>query len=211
LEHITFRADWLQEVVTRVHPTILIGTAAMAGVFTEAIVREMARHVDRPIIFPLSNPTSKSEAAPADLISWTDGRALIATGSPYPEVSYSGQTITIGQCNNMFIFPGMGLGVITAQARRVTIQMFIAAAHALSEYSPARQVSTASLYPMVEDLRKVSRRRALAVGLVAQQEGVAEQTSHEELERRITAQMWTPHYPQLRYTAKKSRRRARYQ
>jgi malate dehydrogenase (oxaloacetate-decarboxylating) len=191
----------LQEVVTRVHPTILIGTAAMAGAFTEAIVREMAMHVVRPIIFPLSNPNSKSEAAPEDLIAWTEGRALIATGSPYPEVSYSGQTITIGQCNNMFIFPGMGLGVIAAQARRVTNQMFIAAARALSEYSPARQVSTASLYPMVEDVREVSRHVALAVGLAAQQSGVAERTPHEELERRITAQMWTPHYPHLRYKA----------
>jgi malate dehydrogenase (oxaloacetate-decarboxylating) len=191
----------LQEVVTRVHPTILIGTAAMAGVFTEAIVREMARHVERPIIFPLSNPTSKSEAAPADLIAWTEGRALIATGSPYPEVSYSGQTITIGQCNNMFIFPGMGLGIIAAQAWRVTNQMFIAAARALSDYSPARQLSTASLYPMVEDVREVSRRVALAVGLAAQQSGVAARTSHEELERRIAAQMWIPHYPRLKYKA----------
>ncbi len=191
----------LQEVVTQVHPTILIGTAARAGAFTEAIVREMARHVKRPIIFPLSNPTSKSEAAPEDLIAWTEGRALIATGSPYPEVSYSGQTITIGQCNNMFIFPGMGLGVIAAQARRVTNQMFIAAARALSEYSPARQVSTASLYPMVEDVREVSRHVALAVGLAAQQSGVAERTSQEELELRITAQMWIPHYPRLKYKA----------
>lgn len=191
----------LQEVVTQVHPTILIGTAAMAGAFTEAIVREMARHVERPIIFSLSNPTSKSEAAPADLIAWTEGRALIATGSPYPEVSYNGQTITIGQCNNMFIFPGMGLGVIAAQARRVTNQMFIAAARALSECSPARQVSTASLYPMVEDVREVSRRVALAVGLAAQQSGVAERTSQEELERRVTAQMWIPHYPRLKYKA----------
>jgi malate dehydrogenase (oxaloacetate-decarboxylating) len=191
----------LQEVVTQVHPTILIGTAASAGAFTEAIVREMARHVKRPIIFPLSNPTSKSEAAPADLIAWTEGRALIATGSPYPEILYSGQTITIGQCNNMFIFPGMGLGVIAAQARRVTNQMFIAAARALSEYSPARQLSTASLYPMVEDVREVSRHVALAVGLAAQQSGVAERTSQEELVRRITAQMWTPHYPRLKYKA----------
>ncbi|MGZ3646403.1 MAG: oxaloacetate-decarboxylating malate dehydrogenase, partial [Ktedonobacteraceae bacterium] len=191
----------LQEVVTQVHPTILIGAAAMAGVFTEAIVREMARHVERPIIFPLSNPTSKSEAAPADLIAWTEGHALIATGSPYPEVSYSGQTITIGQCNNMFIFPGMGLGVIAAHAQRVTNQMFIAAARELSEYSPARQVSTASLYPMVEDVREVSRHVALAVGLAAQQSGVAERTSQEELERRITAQMWIPHYPRLKYKA----------
>ena len=191
----------LQEVVTQVHPTILIGTAARAGAFTEAIVREMARHVKRPIIFPLSNPTSKSEAAPEDLIAWTEGRALIATGSPYPEVSYSGQMITIGQCNNMFIFPGMGLGVIAAQARRVTNQMFIAAARALSEYSPARQASTASLYPMVEDVREVSRYVALAVGLAAQQSGVAERTSQEELGRRITEQMWIPHYPRLKYKA----------
>ncbi len=191
----------LQEVVTQVHPTILIGTAAMPGVFTEAIVREMASHVERPIIFPLSNPTSMSEAAPADLIAWTEGRALIATGSPYPAVSYNGQTITIGQCNNMFIFPGMGLGVIAAQARRVTNEMFIAAARALSECSPARQTATASLYPRVEDVREVSRRVALAVGLAAQQAGVAEATSAEELERRVTATMWTPHYPHLKYKA----------
>jgi len=191
----------LQEVVTPVHPTILLGTAAMPGVFTEAIVREMARHVERPIIFPLSNPTSMSEAAPADLIAWTEGRALVATGSPYPLVSYNGQTITIGQCNNMFIFPGMGLGVIAAQARRVTNEMFIAAARALSECSPARQMATASLYPRVEDVREVSRRVALAVGLAAQQASVAEQTSAEELERRVTATMWSPHYPRLHYKA----------
>ncbi|HEV2662401.1 MAG TPA: NAD-dependent malic enzyme [Ktedonobacteraceae bacterium] len=190
----------LQEVVAQVHPTILIGTAAKAGAFTEAIVREMAGHVERPIIFPLSNPTSKSEATPADLIAWTEGRALIATGSPFPEVSYSGQTIAIAQCNNMFIFPGMGLGVIAAQARRVTNEMFIAATRALGEYSPARSASTASLYPMIEDVREISRRVAVAVGLVAQQTGIAEPTSYEELERRVTAHMWTPHYPRLQHT-----------
>lgn len=192
----------LQEVVAHVHPTILIGTAARAGAFTEAIVREMAGHVQRPIIFPLSNPTSRSEATPADLMAWTEGRALIATGSPYPAVAYGGQTITIGQCNNMFIFPGMGLGVLASQARRVTNEMFTAAARALSECSPARKASTASLYPRVEDVRAVSRRVALAVGLAAQQAGVAERTSHEELERRVTVQMWTPHYPHLQYKAK---------
>ncbi len=191
----------LQEVVTHVHPTILIGTAAMPGVFSEAIVREMAKHVERPIIFPLSNPTSKSEAAPADLMVWTEGRALVATGSPYPAVSYNGQTITIGQCNNMFIFPGMGLGIIAAQARRVTNEMFTAAARALSECSPARQTATASLYPRVADVRTVSRRVAFAVGLAAQQAGVAKQTSTEELERRVTATMWNPHYPRLKYKA----------
>ena len=189
----------LQEVVEHVHPTILIGTAAQAGVFTETIVREMARHVERPIIFPLSNPTSKSEAAPADLIAWTEGRALIATGSPFPEVSHHGQTISIGQCNNMFIFPGMGLGILASHARRVTNTMFLAAAYALSDCSPALQSPTASLYPPIEQVRDVARRVALAVGQAAQQAGVAEPTSLEMLEQQVNKNMWLPHYPQLKY------------
>jgi malate dehydrogenase (oxaloacetate-decarboxylating) len=191
----------LQEVVEQVQPTILIGTAARAGAFTEQLVREMARHVERPIIFPLSNPTSKSEAIPADLIEWTGGRALIATGSPFDDVIYHGKTYSIGQCNNMFIFPGMGLGVLASRARHVTNEMFVAAARALSECSPARKDPTASLYPMVEDVREVSRRVAIAVGRAGQQAGVAEQTSLEELEQRVAAQMWKPHYPRLKYKA----------
>jgi malate dehydrogenase (oxaloacetate-decarboxylating) len=191
----------LPEVVEQVHPTILIGTAARAGVFTEQIIREMARHVERPIIFPLSNPTSKSEAVPADLIDWTGGRALIATGSPFPDVSSHGQTIAIGQCNNMFIFPGVGLGVLASHARHVTNDMFVAAARALSACSPARSDPTASLYPRVEDVRDVSQRVAIAVGLAAQRAGVAEQTSQEELERRVAAHMWVPHYARLQYKA----------
>lgn len=187
----------LYEVVAQVHPTILIGTAASSNVFTEKIVREMAQHVERPIIFPLSNPTSKCEARPEDLLAWTNGHALIATGSPFPDVTYAGQTYTIGQCNNMFIFPGVGLGVLASRARRVTNEMFFAAARALSEFSPARIHPTASLYPCVEDVREVSRSVALAVGLTAQQAGVAEQTTLEELERRIMDQIWEPHYPRL--------------
>jgi len=187
----------LEEVVARVHPTILIGTAACANVFAESMVREMAKHVARPIIFPLSNPTSKCEARPEDLLAWTGGRALIATGSPFPDVTSQGQTYAIGQCNNMFIFPGVGLGVLASQAKRVTNEMFIAAARALSECSPARKNPTASLYPRIEDVREVSRRVALAVGLAAQQVGVADQTTPEELERRVTEQMWEPHYPRL--------------
>jgi malate dehydrogenase (oxaloacetate-decarboxylating) len=191
----------LPELVERVHPTILIGTAAQAGVFTEPIIREMARHVERPIIFPLSNPTSKSEAVPQDVMEWTDGRALLATGSPFPDVTYHGQTITIGQCNNMFIFPGVGLGVLASRARHVTNEMFVAAARALSACSPARSDPTASLYPLVEDVRDVARRVALAVGLAAQQAGVAEHTSQEELNRRVARQMWEPHYAHLTYKA----------
>ena len=187
----------LEDVVANVHPTILIGTSAQAGAFTEEAVREMARHVARPIIFPLSNPTSKSEAHPEDIMTWTQGQALIATGSPFAPVKYNGRTIPIGQCNNMFIFPGVGLGVIASQARFVRDEMFIAAARALSEFSPANKDTNASLYPAVGDVREVARHVALAVGKAAQQAGVAEQSTEEELERRITASMWTPQYPRL--------------
>ncbi|HLZ21794.1 MAG TPA: NAD-dependent malic enzyme [Ktedonobacterales bacterium] len=184
----------LEDVVAHVHPTILIGTAAEPAAFTERIVREMARHVQRPIIFPLSNPTAKSEASPADLVAWTDGRALIATGSPYPDVTFANRVIPIGQCNNMFIFPGMGLGILASGARFVTQDMFVAAAQALSACSPARQNPTASLYPAIEDVREVSRRVAIAVAHAAQHAGVAPSYAPDEMEKRITAAMWKPRY-----------------
>ena len=190
----------LLEVVRQVKPTVLIGTAAQPGAFTKEIVGEMARHCERPIIFPLSNPTSKSEAVPAALLDWTAGRALIATGSPFAPVEYGGRTIQIGQCNNAFIFPGVGLGVIAAGARRVTDAMFVAAAEALSALSPARQDTAASLFPALENVRSVSRQVALAVGAEAQRAGLAEQTTSDELARRVDATMWTPQYVRLRAT-----------
>ncbi|HWQ13427.1 MAG TPA: NAD-dependent malic enzyme [Roseiflexaceae bacterium] len=189
----------LEDVVRNVRPTILIGTAAQPGMFSEALVREMARHVQRPIIFPLSNPTAKSEATPADLIRWTQGRALIATGSPFAPVEEAGRTYHIGQCNNVFIFPGVGLGVIAAGARRVTDAMFAAAARALSALAPARRDPTAPLYPAPEEVRRVSRHVALAVGEQAIREGLACRETPEELERRVAALMWEPAYPRLRY------------
>jgi malate dehydrogenase (oxaloacetate-decarboxylating) len=191
----------LEEVVARVHPTVLIGTAAMPGAFTEAIVREMARHVERPIIFPLSNPTAKSEATPADLINWTDGRALIATGSPFPPVAYGDRLLPIGQCNNMFIFPGMGLGITASGARFVTLEMFVAAAYALSETSPARTSPSGALYPAVEDVRQVSRRVAIAVAEAAQRAGVAAPATIEDTNRRVDDAMWEPHYARLTWRA----------
>ncbi|HEU4388734.1 MAG TPA: NAD-dependent malic enzyme [Blastocatellia bacterium] len=192
----------LDEVVRYVKPGILIGTSAQPGAFTEAIVREMARHVTRPIIFPLSNPTSKSEAVPGNLLAWTRGRGLVATGSPFPDVIYEGRVFRFGQCNNAFIFPGVGLGVIASGARRVTNEMFVAAARALAEFSPALQDPVEPLYPRLERVREVSKQVALAVGAEAQRAGLANKTTPAELDRLVTARMWTPHYVRYRLGTK---------
>jgi len=185
------------DVVKNVHPTILIGTSGQHGAFSEDVIREMARHVERPVIFPLSNPTSKSEATPSDLLNWTNGRALIATGSPFPAVSYDGRLIKVGQCNNAFIFPGVGLGVIATGARRVTNAMFSAAARVLSEFSPALSSQDGPLFPPLEAVRQISYRVALAVGSEAVRAGLAS-ISMESLEQVVADKMWTPQYVPLR-------------
>lgn len=184
----------LFDVVKHARPTVLIGTAAQPGAFDAQLVREMARHVDRPVILPLSNPTSRCEALPHDLLHWTDGRALVATGSPFEPVQYAGKRIAIAQCNNAFIFPGVGLGVLAVQAPRVTDAMFVAAAHALSELSPALADRHAPLLPSVEQVREVSRHVALAVAREAQRTVGASAMSEEELARRIDEKMWVPRY-----------------
>src|SRR5208283_1093707 len=153
----------LADVIGSIEATILIGLSTVGGAFTEAVVREMARKVERPIIFPLSNPTTKSEAKPGDLIRWTDGRALVATGSPFAPASYGGRTIPIAQCNNSFIFPAMGLGVVASGARRVTDAMMLAAARALAGNSPALKDSSASLLPPLTGIRRVAAQIAIAV------------------------------------------------
>ena len=186
------------EVIKNVGPTILIGSSGQAGAFTKEVVREMAKRVERPIIFPLSNPSSKTEATPDDLLTWTDGRALIATGSPFPAVSFDGRLIKVGQCNNAFIFPGVGLGVIASGARRVTDQMFSAAARVLSEFSPALSNPNASLFPPLEMVREISYRVALAVGTEAVQAGLTS-TSLDSLEHLIADKMWSPRYLPLRH------------
>jgi malate dehydrogenase (oxaloacetate-decarboxylating) len=185
------------DVVRKVQPTILIGTSGQHGAFSEEIVREMAKHVERPVIFPLSNPTSKSEATPLELLQWTEGRALIATGSPFQPTSYAGRLIKVGQCNNVFIFPGVGLGVIASGADRVTDAMFSAAARVLSEFSPALTDRDAPLYPPLESVREISRKVALAVGVEAQQAGLAEMIGRDELERNVRDKMWRPEYARL--------------
>jgi malate dehydrogenase (oxaloacetate-decarboxylating) len=182
------------EVIKRAKPTILIGTAAQPQAFNEAIVREMAKHTARPIIFPLSNPTSKCEAFPQDIINWTDGRALVATGSPFDDVNYGGKTFRIAQCNNAYIFPGVGLGVVATKAPRVTDAMFVAAARALSELSPVHQDATAPLLPSISQVRAVSQHVALAVGREAQRSGLVNTMTDHQLAERIDAAMWTPKY-----------------
>lgn len=189
------------DVIKNVRPTILIGTSAQSGAFTEEIVREMAKHVERPIIFPLSNPTSKSEATPSDLLTWTGGRALIATGSPYPAVVYGGREVRIGQCNNSFIFPGVGLGVNASGARRVTDAMFVAAARVLSEWAPSNEDPNAALYPALEMVRQVSSQVALAVAREAHRAGLAEGIGLDQLEQCLKDKMWQPEYVPLRLEA----------
>jgi malate dehydrogenase (oxaloacetate-decarboxylating) len=203
-------ADWtladradrigLLDVIRHVRPAMLIGASAQPGAFTEEAVRAMAAGTARPIIFPLSNPTSKSEAAPADLLQWTDGRALVATGSPFPDVVYGGTPTRIGQCNNAFVFPGVGLGVIASGAMRLSDAMFVAAARALSAESSADAVSRDGLYPRLERARDIAQHVAMAVGTEAQRSGVAPALGSRALEELVRRTMWTPAYPELRHT-----------
>ena len=181
--------------MTRSQPTILIGTSTQPGVFSEEIVTEMAAHTSRPIIMPLSNPTSHSEARPADLIAWTDGRALIATGSPFPPVAHNGVHYEIAQANNALIFPGLGLGVTVSRARRVSDGMLAAAANALVGLSDPTTPGTAVL-PPVTSLREVSIAVAVAVAQAAQAEGLAA-VPLDDLDRQVREAMWMPAYPKI--------------
>lgn len=185
----------LADVIAQIDATILIGLSTVGGAFSEKLVREMASKVERPIIFPLSNPTSKSEATPEDLTGWTEGRALVATGSPFAPVNYDGRTIPVAQCNNVYIFPAIGLGVIASRARRITDAMLLAAARTLAANSPAVRDPSASLLPPLTDLRRVAGEIAVAVGIAAQKDGVAPQMTGDEVRARVTATQWTPDYP----------------
>jgi malate dehydrogenase (oxaloacetate-decarboxylating) len=196
-------ADWprnqhgqvgLAEVISKVDATVLIGLSTVKGIFTEPIVREMARKTERPIIFPLSNPTSLSEAEPSDLLAWTEGRALVATGSPFAAVKYGGKSIEIAQCNNVFIFPAVGLGLLASKARRVTDKMMLAGAKALGDHSPAIRDPAASLLPSVRTIREVALEIAYAVALKAQEEGLAPACEPEALRQEVIESQWIPEY-----------------
>lgn len=184
----------LADVIGQIKATVLVGLSTVRGAFTEPIVREMARKTERPIIFPLSNPTANEEATAEDLIHWTNGKALVATGSPFAPVKFGDTEIAIAQCNNVYIFPAVGLGVVASRARRVTDSMLLAAAHTLAENSPALHNPAAPLLPLLTDVRKVAAEMAFAVGLAAQQEGHAPKTTPEELRQQVEQGQWAPEY-----------------
>ncbi|HDX9579961.1 NAD-dependent malic enzyme [Bacillus cytotoxicus] len=192
----------LAEVVKHVQPTILIGTSTVAGAFTEEIIKEMAAHVARPIILPMSNPTPLAEAKPADLISWTEGRALVATGSPFDPVTYNGVTHVIGQSNNALIFPGLGLGTNVVRARVMTDGMFAAAAEAVASMVDTSQLG-APILPEVEELRNISEIVAVEVAKAAVVEGVARDVlSDNDIRKAVKDAMWQPVYRQIKAVEK---------
>lgn len=184
----------LIDVVKNVKPTILIGCSTAAGAFNEEIVRFMAQHTSRPIIMPLSNPNSLAEAKPTDLLRWTEGRAIIATGSPFPDAHYGDRWHRIAQSNNAFAFPGIGLGVVAVKAKKLSDDMIAAATEALSLCSPANQDAMAPLLPRVSKARMVSYNVALAVAQQARAEGLAQVADSIDLKKLITFSMWEPRY-----------------
>ena len=189
------RTVGLAEVIRQVRPTMLIGTSGSANAFTEAIVRDMGRHTDRPIIFPLSSPPSLAEATPADLIAWTDGRALIATGGSFTPVTHKGITHVIGQANNAMLYPGLGLGAIVSQARLISVGMLAAAANALSSLVAVR-LPGASLLPHIDDLRSVTVTVAVAVAEAAVEEGLAA-VELPDIVQQVEDAMWQPEYRRI--------------
>jgi malic enzyme len=197
----------LVETIERVCPTVLVGTTAVGGTFDEAVIRAMAAATDRPIILPLSNPTANAEATPADILRWSDGRAMVATGSPFDAVEVDGQRHEIGQANNVFIFPGLGLGAIAAEARVITPRMFLLAAQTLAVAVTDERLATGALYPPVAELRSVSRAIAIRVAREAVDEGLAGIDPATDIEVLIDGAMWWPEYVPYRPARPAERRR----
>uniref|UniRef100_UPI000364631A NAD-dependent malic enzyme n=1 Tax=Uliginosibacterium gangwonense TaxID=392736 RepID=UPI000364631A len=184
----------LLDVARNAKPTVLVGVSGQADSFSEEIIREMARHVARPIVFPLSNPTSCVEAQPANIVRWTEGRAIIGTGSPFASIDYEGKTHHFAQTNNSYIFPGVGLAALAVKARRVTDGMFLAAARALAAMSPAKDDPQGKLLPPLNDMRKVSANIAVAVAKQARAEGLTEAYTDAQIDELIQAKVWAPTY-----------------
>jgi malate dehydrogenase (oxaloacetate-decarboxylating) len=209
VQHQGLRDEWkidsdvisLLDVMVHAKPSILIGVSGQPGLFTEQIIKTMAANTPRPIVFPLSNPTSRVEATPQDIIRWTEGRALVATGSPFPAVSYGDDLITIAQCNNSYIFPGIGLGILASKATRVSNGMLMAASRALADCSPLGRDGEGPLLPSLTDIHSVSKEIAFWVAKTAQVQGVALQTSDDVIRNNIEKNFWLPEYRKYRRVA----------
>jgi len=191
----------LEETIAQIKPTVLIGVCGQRGIFTEQVVRTMHAGCEHPVIMPLSNPTSQAEAVPEDVICWTDGQALVATGSPFAPVVYNGRTYPIAQCNNAYIFPGIGLGVIAASANRVTDEMLMSASRALAREAPLVKEGKGALLPPLGRIRDISKSIAFEVAAQAQQNGVALKTSGTTLRELIEKASWSPDYRTYRRRA----------
>ncbi len=190
----------LEETVAHSQTTVLIGVSTVAGLFTESIVKQTFKNTNRPIILPLSNPTSKVEALPSDIIEWTEGNAIVATGSPFEPVEYNGKSYPIAQCNNSYIFPGVGLGAVACEAKRVTDNMLMASSYALAEYSDLHSEGDV-LLPDLNDIRNVSKHIAKAVYEQAIKDGVAYPTTEERMLQKIEKNFWDPEYREYRRSA----------
>jgi malic enzyme len=200
LAHYRFDGDGpfdLLEVVTRVKPTVLIGTTGNPGVFGEAVIREMARHVERPVILPLSNPTSRIECSPYEALHWTDGRAIVATGSPFTPLEFRGSIRHIGQANNVYIFPGIGLGAILAETHEVSDSMFLVAAEALASCVGDDDLAVGRIYPDQGQLRKVSRTIAAEVIREARRLNLGRMIPDQAIDSILDAFIWFPEYDDL--------------
>ncbi len=192
----------LLDTISNARPSVLIGLSGIGGSFDEIVVRRMAQYCDRPIIFPLSNPTSITEARPEDVYRWTDGKAIVATGSPFPDVHFKGKTHIVGQCNNVFIFPGVGLGALLVKAKVITDEMFTVAANRLSELVLPERIKRNCVYPLPSRLREVCREIAIAVAQKAIEQKVARKpVKPEQLGEMLDSRMWVPRY--ARFTRSK--------
>jgi len=195
----------LERTVHTLRPTVLIGTTGQPGDFTPAVIRAMAHACERPIILPLSNPTSKAECTPTEALQHSDGRALVATGSPFEPVLFNGSKHIIGQCNNVFVFPGVGLGVLISEAGRVTDSMFLAAAQALAEFTASHMPCKSCLYPSLRDLREVSKQIAFKVAQTARDQGLGRTSDDDSLRAEIDSFCWFPDYSAPSFETAKSK------
>ncbi|MBB5211597.1 NAD-dependent malic enzyme [Microbulbifer hydrolyticus] len=194
--------EWdLENLIAKVKPTMLIGVSGQGGLFTQPVIEALHKGCKRPLVMPLSNPTSRAEATPEEVLTWTGGDAMVATGSPFEPVELDGNKYPIAQCNNVYIFPGIGLGVIAAGANRVTENMLMAASNALAENAPVVKEGSGALLPSLSNIREVGKAIARAVGKQAQEDGVAPGITEEKLEKNIEKNFWSPNYRRYRRRA----------